>query len=278
MPRIPVETKHTYMTYSFLIGGADHDSPVAQEYYNEDRPLLVFSTPTYPVTGPEETQRVGRKIRSESLVEEYFITLFNTLDNHNFNTVYDYYMKSNSDMMIQFNEDREPTDAPNPFNSNEQALDVSIRHLMIELDTSFFSEPLNAETSYWKIFDLFREGWIHTGNTNLHSNRQQVKKVSTEFTGAFNIIYDKVIHLSLSHPVYHGNVTVPYVRHLNFDGTETFPTNKIVLSLFVGPTNIWIDYGSYALGQCIENYPPDGGPNIIVGEISTTLKLNYTDM
>lgn len=278
MPRIPVESKHTYQSYNGLICGASVDHANFIAHYNQNRPLINGFVPYYPPMGVDENQRIGRKIRTESLVSEFFINLYNTMDNENLNTIYDYYTYNNSDTQQSITQ--EVTPQPSPFNTNEQDLDISIRHFIIEFDRDFVdSFDLTLPQTLTRLFDWFRELNVYTGIYNMHSNRQQVKRESTQFTGNFNILYDKIIHLSLHKPLYHGNVSIPYVRHLNFDGEASdYPSNKVVVQFFVGPTNPMIDYGNFNLGQFIINNNPDGGPCIIVAELSNTLKLNYTDV
>lgn len=278
MPRIPVESKHTYQSYNGLICGVNIDDNNGGSHFNRDRPLINGSIPYYPPMGVDENQRIGRKIRTESLVSEFFINLFNTLDNENFNTIYDYYTYNNSDTQQQITSDVSPQQAP--FNTNEQDLDVSIRHFIVEFDRDFLDNfDVTGGEAFSRLYDWFFQLNVFTGEYNMHSNRQQVKRESTQYTGNYSILYDKMIHLSLHKPIYHGNVSVPYVRHLNFDGEASeYPSNKVVIQFFIGPTNLYIDYGSYNLGQFIENNPPDAPPNIIIAELSNTLKLNYTDV
>lgn len=283
MPRIPVESKHTYASYNGLICGASMDSQIGADNFNANRPLINGSIPRYPIRGTDEQNRIGRKIRTDSLVSEFFINLYNTLDYDNFNTIYDYYTAVNANVLAAISSMVDP-DSP-AFNTNEQNLDVSIRHLIVEFDRDFLLdfEPTN-EDDFIRLYDWFWQLSMFTGTYGMHSNRQQVKRESTEYTGSFSILYDKVIHLSLRNPIYHGNVSIPYVRHLNFDGESDnedlpdLPSNKVVIQFFVGPTNIFIDYGNFNLGQYISNRPPDAPPNIIVAEISNSLKLSYTDL
>lgn len=278
MPRIPVESKHTYQSYNVLIAGVSSDSAQAQQHFNGNRPLINGLYPLYPRMGVDENQRIGRKIRTESLVSEFFINLYNTLDNENLNTIYDYYAYNNSDTQQEITSQVSPQQAP--FNTNEQDLDVSIRHFIVEFDRDFVTNfNVNDGITFSRLFDWFYQLNVFTGTYNMHSNRQQVKRESTEYTGNYSILYDKMIHLSLHKPIYHGNVSIPYVRHLTFDGEASdYPSNKVVVQFFIGPTNIYIDYGSFNLGQFIENNAPDGQPNIVVAEISNTLKLSYTDV
>lgn len=276
MPRVPIESKHTYQSYNGLICGLHQDTQTPD--FNRDRPIIQGSIPLYPSMGVDENQRIGRKIRTDFLVSEFFVSLLNTMDNDNLNTIYDYYTYNNSDTQQQITSDVSPQQAP--FNTNEQDLDVSIRHFIVEFDRDFLDnfEVVSGE-AHSRLFDWFFALNIFTGNYNMHSNRQQVKRESTLYTGNYLILYDKLIHLSLHKPIYHGNVSIPYVRHLNFDGEASeYPSNKVLVQFFIGPTNVRIDYGSYNLGQFIVNNPPDGAPHIIVAELSNTLKLSYTDV
>lgn len=277
MPRIPIESKHTYNSQNSIIAGSHAETVVAADHYNDQRPLIRWFTPNYPSTGTDEMNRIGRKIRTDSIVTEYFISLFNSLDNENFNTIYDYYTNNNSDTQQEITSQVTPQQAP--FNTNEQNLDCSIRHFIIEFDTENLYRFNNDQEVFAFLWDWFYQLNVFTGSYNMHSNKMQVKRESTPYTGQFNILYDKVIHLNLRNPIYHEKLVIPYVRHLSFDGTGSLnPTNRVVLDIFIGPTNIFLDYGSYNLGQFIANNPPDGLPNIIVGEISYTMKLNFTDV
>lgn len=276
MPSIPIEKKHTYHSFNFSVYGSNQDSNVANAVYNVDRPLILYDHPNYPVTGTDESNRIGRKIRTESLVSEFFLSLFNTLDNENLNTVYDYYAYHNSDVDQQIRTQVSPQQVA--FNTNEQDLDVSIRHMIVEFDPEIV-QGRNDQEIFTYLWEWFSELHIFTGTYNMHSNRQQVKRESTGFTGNFNILHDKMIHLSLHKPIYHGNVVIPYVRHLTFDGVGAgIPSNKLVYQLFIGPTQPMVDYGSYALGQFIINNPPQGAPNIYIASLSDTMKLNFTDV
>nr|QWB14900.1 capsid protein [Cressdnaviricota sp.] len=277
MPRIHIEDKHTYFSHNALISGVNTDSAISFTHYNVNRPVIVVAEPTYPATGTDENNRIGRKIRTSSLMTEFYLNLFNSLDNLNTNTIYDYYAYSNSNTLSSLTADVTPR--PPAFNTNEMALDVSIRHMIVEFDPEH-TKGYTPQEFFEYIWDWFEQLNVLTGNYNMHSNRQQIKRESTSYTGNFNILHDKVIHLSLQKPIYHGNLVIPYVRNLNFDSQGNAPTNKRVYQMFIGPTNVFIDYGSYRLGQFIQNAEnvPDGGPNIFVGTLSNTLKLSYTDI
>ena len=132
MPRIPVEQKHTYFSYNTVVAGTNNDSANAVDRFNAGRPIIAYAQPNYPATGTDESNRIGRKIRTDSIVSEFFISLFNTLDNDNLNTIYDYYAYHNSDVDQQIRTQVSPQQVA--FNTNEQDLDVSIRHMFVEFD------------------------------------------------------------------------------------------------------------------------------------------------
>lgn len=275
MPRITVESKHTYNSYNSSICGSTQDTNVYANVSNEDRPIIVFTNPTWPVTGTDENNRIGRKIRTDSIVSEFFISLYNMPDNENINTVYDYYTLHNSDVYQSINAQVTPQTVA--FNTNEQNLDVSIRHYFIEFEPDAVRGKTPTQVREY-IYRWFYQTYINTGTFNMHSNRQQVLRESTAFTGQFKILYDKVIHLDLRKPIYHGKVVLPYVRQLNFDGQGSEPTNKLVFQIFIGPTNVAMDYGNNGLGQFMYDNNPTAGPNIFVASLDNTVKLSFTDL
>lgn len=274
MPRIHIEDKHTYNSVNLPIFGArfDNNAINVNNDFNNNRPLIQYITPTYPVTGTDDFNRIGRKISSQSLVLEGFLKLYNAIDNNNVNTIYDVYTYHNSDTVAALVGQVTPQSAP--FNTNEQALDVSIRHYVVE----FNEDSLDQAELREYIYRWFTGLHIQTGTYNLSSNRMQVMRESTAYTGDFKILYDKVHHLSLSNPIIHYKETIPYKRVMNFDGTGAgSPTSKMVCEIFVGPTNIYVDYGNFSLGQWINNNTDALTPNIYVAELSATMKLKYTD-
>lgn len=275
MPRIPIEQKHTYVSVDTSIMGSRTANSNYGANNTENRYIINYQSPNYPVTGTDENNRIGRKITSQSIVSEFYLSLLNTLDNDNLNTVYDFYTVLNSNTYTKISQTVTPQTTA--FNTNEQNLDVSIRHMFVEFDPEQFKNMTAAQISYF-LWDWFVNLNINSGGTDtMHSNRQQVKRESTAYTGQFNIIHDKVIHLSLQHPIYHGNVTIPYKRHLSFDSQGANPTNKLLFELFIGPTNCNIDYGSYSYGQVIQD-PAIQRTNIYVAELKRTMKFTFVDI
>ena len=274
MPRITIEDKHTYNSLNTPIYGV-HDDNLTFNLNNEanGRTIIKAIEPTYPVTGTDESNRIGRKIYTSSLVSEGFLKLYNTIDNSNVNTVYDVYTFHNSDEYTSLASQVTPQTAP--FNTNEQVLEVSIRHMIVQFDIDELSTT-ELETYLWQWFTSI---YIQTGTYNVTSNRTQMLRESTRFTGDYKILWEKVHHLTLRNPIIHYKEVIPYKKTMNFDGTGSGrPTNKLIMELFIGPTNIYTDYGSFSLGQWISNNKLMLAPNIYVAELSTTLKLKYTDM
>ena len=274
-PRIQIEDKHTYNSSNFVVYGARFDNQASNinNDFNNNRGLVKYMSPTYPSNGTDENNRIGRKIYTSSLCTEGFIKLYNVMDNTNVNTIYDVYTYHNSDEYTLLAGAVSPQSAP--FNTNEQNLDVSIRHMIVAFD---IENKTDLELSQY-LYDWFTKIYIQTGTYNLSSNRTQMLRESTQYTGEFRILFDKVHHLTLKNPIVHYKEVLPYKKTFNFDGTGNLqPTNKKVYELFIGPTNIYIDYGSFSIGQWIENNNGALSPNIYVAEVSSTLKLKYTDM
>ena len=67
MPRIPIESKHTYNSSNGIIAGSHTETFTAADHYNENRPIIRWFTPNYPATGTDEMNRIGRKIRSAAV-------------------------------------------------------------------------------------------------------------------------------------------------------------------------------------------------------------------
>lgn len=274
MPKIHIEDKHTYASINTSVYGCriDNTDILQNSNFSSQRYVIKHHEPYYPVTGTDESNRIGRKIFTSSLITEGFLRLFNTIDNSNVNTIYDVFTFHNSDELTALNSQVTPQQAP--FNTNEQALDVSIRHMFVEFDDSILTSNIDNNLHDW-----FTQTFIQTGSYNLPSNRTQMLRESTRFTGDFKILYDKVHHLTLQNPIVHYKEVIPFKRNWNFDGTGSGrPTGKFVIELFIGPYNIFTDYGSFGLGQWISNNNSNLNPNIYVAELSTTLKLKYTDI
>lgn len=267
MPRIPVEEKHTYYSSSISINGNPLNDNI--RFVND---VFKYVTPNYPVQGTDENNRVGRKIQTTSLVIEGFLGLRNGNVQNSVGMLQDAYV---NDLVGvgEFGQNYE-------YNSLQQPIDISIRHMIVEFDGDFF-ESRGAAEILVSLSEWFRTLHIQTGIYGYPSNRQMVLRESTNYTGTYKILHDKVHHLDLLHPQLHYKYTVPYKRSLNFNSTtvQTLPTNKVVIQLFIGPTNVLIDYGNPAFGIFLQTTASaESNFNPSIAFIDNTLKLKYIDI
>ena len=70
MPRIQIEDKHTYYSFSEAIYGARTNSGSFDNNNTNGRAIVLTAEPTYPVTGTDESNRIGRKIYTSSISTE----------------------------------------------------------------------------------------------------------------------------------------------------------------------------------------------------------------
>lgn len=266
MPRIAIEDKHTYYSSSISLNGNSLSDNI--RFINN---VFKYVTPNYPVQGTDENNRLGRKIHTTSLVIEGFLGLRNGNVDNTIGMLQDAYV--NELVTVgQFGQNYE-------YNSLQQPIDVSVRQMVIEFDGDFFDR--GAAEILVDLNEWFRTLHIQTGTYGYPSNRQMVLRESTNYTGSFKILHDKVHHLDLLHPQLHYQYTVPYKRNLNFNSTtvQSLPTDKVVIQLFIGPTNVLIDYGNPAFGIFMQNTANEESsfnPSIVF--IDNTIKLNYVDI
>lgn len=265
-PRIPIEDKHTYYSSSVSINGNPLDDNI--RYPNS---VFVYVTPNYPVQGTDENNRIGRKIHTTSLVIEGFLGLRNGNVVDTIGMLQDAFV---NDLVAngEFGQNYE-------YNSLQQPIDVSIRHMIVEFNADFFED--GPASILVNLTEWFRSLHIQTGTYSYPSNRQMVLRESTDYTGGFSILHDKVHHLNLEHPQVHYQYTIPYKRNLNFNSSsvQTLPTDKVVIQLFIGPTNVNVDYGNPAFAQFLKTTSNDElAFNPSVAFIDNTLKLNFIDM
>lgn len=316
-PRFKIEEKHTYYNSGDTIHGNVRDVYFegAQEQVPDDvHSIIKFSTPYFPPAGVDENQRIGRKITSQSVVTEGFVRLFNRIDTGDVNeeaatkgTIFGAYSEAMNVTFQQINDSalskttpqiasyqdanvtppvpvtpftRTITVQKNTFTQLQQPLSVSIRHMFVEFDSKIFvgknDIDIKRDLYKWYHYLVIQDGWYNTP-----SNRTILKRESTEFTGTFNILYDKVFYLSLENPMYHYQVTVPYKRNMNFDGDASlWPTSKIIMEIMIGPTNVYQDYGNMNVGDFIDSTLGvlDDQVPLYVADWQHAIKLNYLDL
>ena len=289
MPRIAIEQKHTYSSETTSIMGTTTD---------ESSPLqnIQIQFLTYPDMGIDENDRVGRKIRSDYITyETYYMLNTNYSNADSLGRIYDQYIKA-----ATLAEQADDVNVPEGFlavdylNTLQRPLDMTIREMFVEFDREFFEfDRLNTGnitmTQFNNDVKLRLHDWydnlvVQTANDNYPSNRNQIKRESTEYTGNFSILKDKIWHFSHTSPTHHEFDTIKYVRNMNFEQKPdnapvqyfTAPSDKVLVRLWIGPYNYLIDYGNLGFSVYIK-------PNVVNGEtlvctMKSTMKLSYTDV
>lgn len=269
MPRIPIEQKHTYQSANLLLYGA---------YLEDGVPLdsIRYQFLNYPTQGTDDENRIGRKIKTDYLTYEIYIQLQNipTLEN-GVGRAYNSYLDWES---TQFNDQPDDVAAEGNIdgdqNSLQSPLNISVREFLVEFDRNDLytigDVQLQTFLSNW-----FQSLNVQTGIFPYASNRNQIKRESTIYTGSYNIIRDKVHHLTLGRQLIHEFGTIPYKRNLNFGTINEWPTEKALIHFFVGPQNIYIDYGNLGFASYIQAYEDD---QLSVCNVYSTLKLSFIDI
>ena len=62
MPKIQIEDKHTYNSITKAIYGARKNSGSFDNNNTNEKTIVLTIEPTYPTTGTDESNRIGRKI------------------------------------------------------------------------------------------------------------------------------------------------------------------------------------------------------------------------
>lgn len=266
MVRIKIEEKHIYTSREFDVSGNPSTTGMPQIGQ-----VINFVPILYPEAGTDEFNRVGRKISSKSLVFEGFVRLRNGNVANSVGDLYDGFI---TDIIAQSG-----WGTNYEFNTDDQPLDISLRHMLVEFDHNFVENPSAGDlvANMWLWYNTLH---IYTGDQAVTSNRSMVLRESTAYTGQFNILYDKIHHLDLRHPIVHFKDTVSYKRELNFGSSTTnLPSNKIVMDVWIGPTNVYVDYGSNAFGSFInQTFLQDPTFDPLIARIDSTLKLSYVDV
>lgn len=269
MPRIPIEQKHTYQSNQFTVYGAFFEDGIPTD-------TIRYQFLNYPTIGTDEENRIGRKIRTDYISYEIYIQLqtIPTLEN-GIGRIYNSYLDWES---TQYNDQPDDEAAEGNVdgdqNSLQSPLNVTVREFLVEFDRNelfTLGDPnLQIFLSNW-----FQSLNVQTGIFQHASNRNQIKRESTIYTGSYNIIKDKLHHLTLGKQLIHEFGTIKYVRNLNFGTIDEWPTEKALIHFFVGPQNIYIDYGNLGLASYIQSFEED---QISVCNVYSTLKLSYVDV
>lgn len=299
-PRINIEDKHTYFT-------TPQRELITSVYQTGNTvnfsPSIVHNTPNYPISGVDQSDRIGRKIYTTSLMSEGYIRLNNTVRSNanpmnasitvpfwrafygieRAETSGDYqfpvpgYVGDKSYRMAL-----DSDDGSYIYNPLQEDFNISIRHFVVEFKNVAVSQLTEVELQTY-LKDWYSQLVIQTTDNVPASNSMQILRESTAYTGQFRILYDKTHHLTRSNPVLHYSYTIPYKRNLNFDSLGgDVPTENVIFELFIPAINNTIDFGNFGFGQYLYDWKANNGTintiNISQGFINSTLKLKYMDV
>lgn len=277
MPRIVVEDKHTYSHMDVGILGNIRSTSVVAPFGT-----FRWHSPSYPVQGTDEDERVGKKIQTSSILVEGYLCVDNTPIPSIPATGYPsllYYLNGYIQQLLMIS----------PADNFEWSMDFNnlkfpIRHMVVEFYDQDFYQGTAAEQGVY-LSDWYKKLVIQSSalSTDYPSVRQEVLRESTSYTGHFKILHDTIYWLDLKDKkTIHFNYAIPYKRNVTFDAAGADPSNSHVYLLFIGPTNPWFDYNDRGFGQFLTNNLTGGGPNIeippIVADLDLTCKLKYVDM
>lgn len=270
MPRIPIEQKHTYSSIETeLYGSSDNGNLIGD--------TVKWQVLNYPNLGVDENERIGRKIHTDYISYETFYSLQTnyTLAN-GVSRVYDLYLDEEAKYYNNVDDNEEgqttqPVDADK--NSLQSPLNITFREFLVEFDPDLIDYANDEETQNY-LLTWYQQLVVQTAAGGVASNRQQIKRESTNYTGTFRILKDKLHHINFQKQVVHDFGTIEYKRNLNF-ADDVFPTQGLLLRFWIGPQNIFIDYGNQAFGVYIQAEYPD---QISILTIRSTMKLSYSDV
>lgn len=264
MPRFQIEEKHTYFNIvSTPLYGNNDIAAVAQ-------PLGTIRTfsPTWPVEGTGEQDRIGRKITTQRIVEEGYLTIENS---GNDNTLLDYWNGYVQQMMTWLQPDNYE------FPVDQLSVSIPIRHMYVEFDEHFRDISPLERSMY--VAEWFNATFVPaTGLDYLTSVQQKMLRESTDYTGNFTILKDDIYWLDMKDKKQiHFQIDVPYKKTVNFDAQGGQPTNSFIYSIWIGPIQPYIDYRNRQFGEWILTNNNPTTP-FVAALLNSTMKLKYVDL
>lgn len=271
MPRIPIEQKHTYNSMQRTLYG----TYVANRLIGD---TVVWQQLTYPVLGTDEDERIGRKIQTDYISYETYYQLQTNYSLQNaLGNFYDKYLDAEAQAYNDVADDEEgaPLDPIDGMrNSLQSPIDLTFREFIVEFEPDAF-DITDEEATQTYLLNWYQALVVLTGPNIVSSNRQQIKRESTLFTGTFRILKDKLHHVSFQKQMVHDFGTIDYKRNLNFAEADQ-PTQGIFLRFWIGPQNCIVDYGNLAFGIFLQS--GEVNDQVAVLNINSTMKLSYSDV
>ena len=265
MPTIQLESKHTYKTYEVSLTGNISNNSVVATTSN-----FRSIQPVFPVQGTDVSNRIGRKINTQFLSEEGFISFSNYYSE---NSILDYW----NGFVQQFIRDLPPDNYEYPINN--LSFVIPIRHMVVEFEDEDFYEEGDANRGVY-LSAWYKQLVIQTfENTSIvPSVLTDTKRESTPYTGRFTILKDDMYYLdNKNKKEIHFKYKLPLKRTVSFeDGAGSDPSNLHIFSVWIGPINPYTDYFNRVFGaHLIDTQEITSPPQVAI--INSTMKLNYID-
>lgn len=264
MPRFQIEEKHTYFNIE--------NNPIYgnNDLFNVLQPLGNIRTysPSWPVEGTGEQDRIGRKITTQRIIEEGYLSLDNSGDD---NTLLDYWNGYVQQMMSWL----DPSSYEFPVDQLSTA--IPIRHMYVEFDEHF--RDLDPQERAIYVSNWFNATFIPAIHLPyLTSVQQKMLRESTDYTGNFTILKDDIYWLDLKDKKQiHFQIDLPYKKTVNFDAQGGQPTNSFIYSIWIGPIQPYIDYRNRQFGEWVLHTNNSTTP-FKVAYLNSTMKLKYVDL
>lgn len=284
MPRIKVEDKHTYNTSSSLIYNNRMNN--AGVIYDN---VIEYKTPNYPVTGTDESNRIGRKISTSSIVSEVYYSLIMNYPASNVGNPTTTFAEEFTRVKSILSNNIATTlgganagllsDFASAEVQRNLRFEPTLRHFIVEFEPCCLNLINPGQPVRDQLADWYTETFVYTTDLNLgQSNQQKLLRESTKWTGKFKILHDSLIKFTLTDPIKHEVTSLKWTRNLNFDGIGSDnATNTTVIEFWIGPINSRLDYGSDGIGYLFDSsFRQDAQFPLI--KIEGTMKLNFVDM
>lgn len=271
MPRIPIEQKHTYNTIQNTLYGTYRTDNLISD-------TVFWQLLTYPELGVDENERIGRKIHTDYIsYETYYQLQTNYTLANGIGVFYDDFLDEEARYYNNVNDNEEgnpldPIDAQR--NTLQSELDIVFREFWVEFEPDSIN-VLDVDQTQQFLLDWYQKLVVQTAPEGTASIRQQVKRESTQYTGTFKILRDKLHHINFRKQLIHDFGTFEYKRNLNF-ADDIYPTQGILIRFWIGPQNALLDYGNLGFGVYLQGGAINDQVAII--NVSSTMKLSYSDV
>lgn len=237
MPRYQIDPKYTYsgaeITFDIPSSETTDDASMLAQYLSNNTKII---TPLWPILDkyadssvPSNARRQGSKVQMTSLRLKGSINL-------NFNFLQRLYLQSSSPSSSTFTQ--WPTITYQFFN---------MRFFLIKWSSSFTQQEDDSAIREWFLRTFVYYGQPTSNQfSTVPSVHEKLMRMSTEYTGQFQILADKCFTLTSKHPVLDIDWVIPLRERLSWDPDSTSsdseaPQQPRFSIIVLGPYNPYID-------------------------------------